>query len=53
LITVAILAARKLALCESNESPSADIAISAALAMANKILKRIDDRWPREADLRH
>jgi len=46
LITAGILAARRIALCESKPSPALECAISDAIIMAEKILKRIDGRWP-------
>jgi hypothetical protein len=49
LITAGILAARRIALCESKPSPALECAISDAIIMAEKILKRIDGRWPPDA----
>jgi hypothetical protein len=46
LITAAILAARRIALCESKPSPALECAISDSIIVAEKILKRIDERWP-------
>jgi len=48
LITAAILAARRIALCESKPSPALECAISDSIIVAEKILKRIDERWPPE-----
>jgi len=48
LITAAILAARRIALCQSKPSPALEFAISDSIIMAEKILKRIDERWPPE-----
>jgi hypothetical protein len=46
LIAASILAARRIALCQSKPSPALECAISDAIIMAEKILKRIDGRWP-------
>lgn len=43
LITAGILAARRIALCESKPSPALEVAISDAISMASKILARIDN----------
>jgi len=44
LIAVSILAARKIAACEGRSSPALENAIADAIAMAEKILQRIDRR---------
>jgi hypothetical protein len=46
LIAAAIIAARKLATCDGRP-PAVECAITDAIAMAEKILAKIDARWPR------
>jgi hypothetical protein len=53
LITAAILAARRIALCQSKPSPALECAISDAIIMAEKILRRIDERWPPDPSSAH
>jgi hypothetical protein len=53
LITAAILAARRIALCQSKPSPALEYAISDSIIMAEKILKRIDERWPPDPSPAH
>jgi len=46
LIAAAILAARKLTNWDGKPSPALECAISDAIALAERILSRIDNRWP-------
>ena len=46
LIAASILAARKLANWDGRPSPAVESAISDAIALAERILSRIDSRWP-------
>jgi transposase len=46
LIAAAILAARKLAQLGPRPSPAIESCISDAITIAEKILQRIDSRWP-------
>ncbi len=46
LIAASILAARKLATWDGRPSPAVESAISDAIALAERILSRIDARWP-------
>ncbi len=46
LIAAAILAARKLATWDGRPSPVVESAISDAITLAERILSRIDARWP-------
>jgi hypothetical protein len=47
LIAASILAARKLAQWDGRPSPASEIAISDAIATAERIMAKIDSRWPR------
>jgi hypothetical protein len=49
LIAAAILAARKLAQWDGRPSPASEAAISDAITTAERILSRIDNRWPAKA----
>ena len=46
LIAASILAARKLAQWDGKPSPASEIAISDAIATAERIMAKIDGRWP-------
>jgi hypothetical protein len=46
LIAAAILAARKLASLGDKPCPAIDSTIADAIATANRILQKIDSRWP-------
>jgi hypothetical protein len=46
LIAAAILAARRIALCEGKSSPALESAIADSITNAERILARIDSRWP-------
>jgi hypothetical protein len=46
LIAASILAARKLADWDGRPSPAVDTCIADAVAMADRIMARIDTRWP-------
>jgi hypothetical protein len=46
LIAASILAARKLADWEGRPSPASESAIANAITTAERILSRIDARWP-------
>lgn len=46
LIAASILAARKLGSWDGKPSPMSDVAISDAISIADKIMQRIDQRWP-------
>ncbi len=46
LIAAAILAARRLANWDGRPSPAFESAISDAIATAERIMQRIDARWP-------
>ncbi len=46
LIAASILAARKLADWDGRPSPAVDAAIANAISVAERILSRIDGRWP-------
>jgi hypothetical protein len=46
LIAASILAARRLAQLEYKSSPAFEAGIANAIAAAEKILKKIDSRWP-------
>jgi len=48
LIAASILAARKLAQLGPRPSPAVEACISDAITTAEKILQRIDARWPTE-----
>jgi len=46
LIAAAILAARRLAAWDGRPSPMVETAIADAIALAERILSRIDAKWP-------
>jgi hypothetical protein len=46
LIAASILAARKLAQLEYKPCPAVDCCIADAIAAADRILRKIDSRWP-------
>jgi hypothetical protein len=46
LIAASILAARKLAASDGRSTPALEYAIGDAISIAEKILARIDSRWP-------
>lgn len=46
LIAAAILAARKLSDWDGRPLPAVDAAIANAISMAERILSKIDNRWP-------
>jgi hypothetical protein len=46
LIAASILAARKLANWDGRPFPALECAVSDAIALAERILSRIDSRWP-------
>ena len=46
LIAASILAARKLASWDGRPSPALECAITDAIALAERILSRINARWP-------
>jgi hypothetical protein len=46
LIAAAILAARRIAACEGKSSPALESAIVDSITNAERILARIDARWP-------
>jgi len=46
LITASILAARKLAHWDGRPSPMLESAIADAITIAERIIARIDSRWP-------
>jgi hypothetical protein len=46
LIAASILAARKLAQWDGKPSPASETAISDAITTAERIMARIDSRWP-------
>jgi len=48
LIAASILAARKLANWDGRPSPALESAIADAIAIAERIMARIDSRWPTE-----
>ena len=48
LIAASILAARKLATWDGRPSPVLESAISDSIALAERILSRIDSRWPQQ-----
>ena len=50
LIAAAILAARKLANWDGRPSPAFECALTDAITVAERILSRIDTRWPQEPD---
>jgi hypothetical protein len=50
LIAAAILAARELARLEYKPCPATEAAIANAVTMAEKILRKIDNRFPAERD---
>ena len=47
LIAASILAARKLATWDGRPSPAVECAITDAIALAEKILAKIDAKWPK------
>ncbi len=47
LIAAAILAARKLASWDGKPSPADECAITDAVALAERILSKIDAKWPK------
>jgi hypothetical protein len=49
LIAASILAARKLAQWDGRMSPASEAAISDAITIAERILSKIDNRWPTKA----
>jgi hypothetical protein len=46
LIAASILAARKLADWDGRPSPAVDAAIANAISMAERIMAKIDSKWP-------
>lgn len=46
LIAAAILAARKLASWDGKPSPAVECAITDSIALAERILSKIDAKWP-------
>ena len=46
LIAASILAARKLAQWDGRPSPALECAIADSITLAEKIMQRIDTRWP-------
>jgi hypothetical protein len=46
LIAACILAARKLTQWDGRSSPASESAISDAIALAERIMAKIDSRWP-------
>jgi hypothetical protein len=46
LIAASILAARRLANWDGRPSPALESAIADAIAIADRIMSRIDSRWP-------
>lgn len=48
LIAAAILAARKLAAWDGRPSPAVECAITDAVALAERILSKIDAKWPKQ-----
>jgi hypothetical protein len=46
LIAASILAARKLAQWDGKPSPASEVAISDAITTAERIMTKIDNRWP-------
>ena len=46
LIAASILAARKLAASEARSTPAFEYAIGEAISIAERIMARIDSRWP-------
>jgi hypothetical protein len=46
LIAACILAARKLTQWDGRNSPASESAISAAIALAERIMAKLDSRWP-------
>jgi hypothetical protein len=46
LIAASILAARKLAQWDGKPSPASEVAISDAITTAERIMAKIDSRWP-------
>jgi hypothetical protein len=47
LIAAAILTARKLATWDGKPSPAVECAITDAIALAERILSKIDAKWPK------
>jgi hypothetical protein len=47
LIAAAILAARRLAAWDGKPSPAVECAITDAIALAERILAKIDVKWPK------
>jgi hypothetical protein len=47
LIAAAILAARKLTAWDGKPSPAVECAITDAIALAERILSKIDAKWPK------
>ena len=47
LIAASILAARKLAVWDGKPSPAVECAITDAIALAERILSKIDAKWPK------
>jgi hypothetical protein len=52
LIAACILAARKLAQWDGRPSPALESCIADAIIMAEKIMRKIDSRWPTEKPVR-
>jgi hypothetical protein len=50
LIAASILAARHLANWDGRPSPALEAAIANAISLAERIMARIDNRWPVRAD---
>jgi transposase len=48
LIAACILAARRLAQLDGRPSPALESCIADAITMAEKIMRKIDSRWPSE-----
>ena len=46
LIAAAILAARRIAQLEGKPSPALNVCIADAVAMAERIMQKIDNCWP-------
>ena len=46
LIAASILAARKLYECDGRPTPASEYAIANAISMAERIMDKIDSKWP-------
>lgn len=53
LIAASIMAARRLAQWDGKTSPASEVAISDAISTADRIMAKIDSRWPTSNQAKH